>query len=280
MTMTIANVEMAKAWDGEEGDDWTDNADRYDAAGAAIWQRFLDADLIDAESRVLDLGCGTGHSTRDVARLASSGSALGVDLSSRMLGLATERSAAAGLTNIEFIQADAQVHPFEPAAFDIAISVFGAMFFADRAAAFANIGRAVRPGGRLALLAWRGLDENAWLVALRDALAAGRELPAPPFGGPGPFGLADVDGVKQTLTGAGFSDVVFTSIDEPMILGADAEDAWNFVRTMGIFRGLTNGLDDDTRAEAVAKLRTMLVDHETADGVRLESASWLITASR
>lgn len=271
---------MAEAWDGEEGADWTENADRYHATGVAIWQRFLDADLIRAEDRVLDIGCGTGHSTRDVARLTSRGSVLGVDLSSRMLALARERSAAVGLTNTQFIQADAQVHPFEPAVFDIAISSFGVMFFADRDAAFDNIGRALRPGGRIALLAWRGLEENEWLVALRDALAAGRDLPSPPMGGPGPFGLADVDGATACLAGAGFEDVLFTPIDEPVFLGTDAEDAYEFVRTLGLFRGLTNGLDEATRADAVAKLRAMLTDHQTADGVLLESGAWLITASK
>lgn len=276
----IANVEMAKAWDGEDGADWTENADRYDASGGAIWQRFLDAELIRAEDRVLDIGCGTGHSTRDVARLARDGSALGVDLSSRMLALARERSAADGLTNVQFVQADAQVHPFEPDAFDIVISSFGAMFFADRDAAFANIGRALRPGGRIALLAWRALGENGWLVAFREALAAGRELPSPPLGGPGPFGLADVDGATASLAGAGFHEVVFSPIDEPVFLGTDAQDAFDFVRTMGLFRGLTSSLDDNTRAEAVAKLRAMLTDHETPQGVLLASGAWLITASR
>jgi SAM-dependent methyltransferase len=280
MTMTIANVEMAKAWDGEEGDDWTDHADRYDAAATAIWQRFLDADLIRPPDRVLDIGCGTGHSTRDVARLAAEGSVLGVDLSSRMLALARQRSAEAGITNTEFIQADAQVHPFEPESFDMVISVFGAMFFADRDAAFANIGSAVRPGGRIALQAWRGLDENAWLVGFREALAAGRELGTPPMGGPGPFGLADVEGVERMLNAVGFGDVVFTAVDAPMYLGADAEDAWEFVSTMGVFRGLTHGLDDATRDEAVAKLRKLLADNATPDGVQLPSGSWLITASR
>lgn len=276
----VANAEMASAWDGADGADWTDNADRYDASSAAIWQRFLDADLIRAKDRVLDIGCGTGHSTRDVARLTSSGSALGVDLSSRMLALARERSAAADLTNTQFVQADAQVEPFEPESFDIAISSFGVMFFADPDAAFGNIGRALRPGGRIAFLAWRELGENEWIIALRDALAAGRDLPSPPSGTPGPFGLADVDRATACLAGAGFSDVVFTPIDEPVCLGTDAEDAFAFVRTMGMFRGLTSELDDATRADTIEKVRAMLTDHATADGVLLGSGAWLVTAAK
>jgi SAM-dependent methyltransferase len=82
------------------------------------------------------------------------------------------------------------VHPFEPARYDIAMSRFGAMFFGDPVAAFTNIGRGLRPGGRLVLMSWQRLENNEWLVAIRRALAVGRELPAPPVGAPGPFGLA------------------------------------------------------------------------------------------
>lgn len=278
--MTIANVEMAKAWDGEEGDQWTDDADRYDASGERIWRQFLDAGLIGSTDRVLDIGCGTGHSTLDCAAIASAGSVLGVDLSARMLELARRRALAQGVTNVELLQADAQVHPFEPAAFDIAVSSFGAMFFNDRAAAFGNIAAAVRPGGRLALLGWRGLAENEWLVAMRGALAAGRTLPAPPLGGPGPFGLADPDGVTSVLAGAGFEDVAFAEINEPMYLGADADEAWTFVSRMGIVKGLTETLDEQTRVATLAELRRLVDAHETADGVLMASAAWLITARR
>ena len=112
--MEIANVEQAAAWNGDEGDRWTEHADRYDRAGRRHWQRFLDADLISPTDVVLDLGCGTGKSTRDAGRLAAQGSVLGLDLSLPMLELARERTAADGLENVTFVQADAQVHPVRP----------------------------------------------------------------------------------------------------------------------------------------------------------------------
>jgi SAM-dependent methyltransferase len=277
MPMTIANVEMAKAWE-EEGVEWTRDADRYDASGARHWARFLDAGLISPSDRVLDVGCGTGQSSRDAARLATSGSVHGVDLSTQMLEDAQRRAAAEGLTNVTFEFADAQVHPFDADAYDVAISRFGAMFFADATAAFANIGRALKPGGRLGLLAWQGLAKNAWLMAYRGALAAGRDLPAPPNGAPGPFALADPDGVRTLLTSAGFDDVEFESVEQPIYFGVDAEDAWEFVSGQGIVRGLTQDLDDTTRADALAALKQVLADHATDDGVLLDAASWIITA--
>ncbi|MDP8936146.1 MAG: methyltransferase domain-containing protein [Actinomycetota bacterium] len=277
---TIANVEMARAWDGDEGDRWTEHAERYEATGRRVWQRFLDARPVSAADAVLDIGCGTGESTLDAARIARHGTVLGVDLSARMLARARQRAEAEGLTHVRFEQADAQVHPFETHAFDVAISSFGAMFFVDPVAAFANIARALRPGGRLAVLTWRELARNEWLTALREALAVGRQLPEPPPGAPGPFALADPDRVRAVLGAAGFDEVAFQAVDEPIELGADADDAFSFVRTMGIVHGLTQDLDDATRARALDDVHAMLAAHQREEGVLLGTSVWLITARR
>lgn len=278
--MTVANVEMAAAWDGDEGDHWTENAQRYEGTGRWISARFAAEKLVASDDSVLDIGCGTGRSTRDAGRAAPSGSALGVDLSSRMLEYARAQARAEGLTNIEFIQADAQVHPFRPGAFDVAISSFGAMFFADPIAAFTNVAGGLRPGGRLALLAWQALGRNEWLTAIRSALDAGRSLPEPPSGVPGPFGLADPASVRDILGSAGLVDVDLASVEEPVFLGADADDAWAFVSGMGIVRGLSHDLGEAMRQEALERLREVVDEHETPEGVLFASAAWLITARR
>jgi SAM-dependent methyltransferase len=278
--LTIANVEQAAAWDGEEGDHWTEHAERYDAAGRRPWERFLEADLISANDYVLDIGCGTGRTTRDAARLASSGSVLGVDLSARMLERARERSKAEGLTNVDYLQADAQVHPFDTEAFDLGISGWGTMFFGDPVAAFTNIASAIRSRGRLAMLVWRELDRNEWLVAFRTALAAGRTLPVPPPDAPTPFAQADPERVRRVLGEAGFSDVDFTAIDEPIDFGTNADDAFGFVRGIGIVVGLTQDLDDTTKAGALDELRATIEAHDSGRGVLFGTSAWLITATR
>jgi SAM-dependent methyltransferase len=278
--MEIANTEQAAAWNGHEGEHWTEHADRYDRAGRRTWQRFLDADLISSTDTVLDIGCGTGKSTRDAARLAAQASALGVDLSATMLERAREQSTAERLENVSFVQADAQVHPFDEYRFDVAISCFGAMFFGDPVAAFTNIGRALTTGGVLALLAWRELSRNEWLTELRAALAVGRELPEPPPDAPTPFALADPDRVRGILGSAGFENVGFEPIDEPIEFGSDVDDAFAFVRTLGIVQGLTQDLDDSSRTQALATLQRTVAAHGEADGVRFGTSAWLITARR
>ena len=278
--MEIVNVEQAAAWDGHEGDVWTEHADRYERAGRRAYERFRALVPIGRTDDVLDVGCGAGGSTRDAARAAAEGTVLGVDLSRRMLELARARTEAEGLTNVTYEQADAQVHRFEAGSRDLAISVFCAMFFGDPVAALANIGTALRPGGRVALATWRGLDENQWLVTLRSTLAAGRDLPSPPSRGTSPFGLSEPDHVRSVLRDAGYRDVELTPIDEPMELGKDAADALEFARTMGIYEGLTRDLDDATTAEVTDRLHQAFVAAEAPDGVLLPAAVWLISATR
>src|SRR5687768_2036780 len=175
-----SNAAQLEAWDGDEGSYWADNAAHFDKSIATYHERLMTAAAIGAKERVLDIGCGTGQTTRDAGRAAHSGTALGVDLSSRMLDVARRLAADDGLSNVTFAQADAQIHPFEPASYDVAISRTAAMFFGDHVAAFTNIGRALRPGGRLALVTWQPLAGNEWLREISGALAAGRDLPSPP----------------------------------------------------------------------------------------------------
>ncbi len=280
MANTVVNVEMAAAWDGDEGEEWARDWRRYDRAVHGYHHRLLDAAAIANADRVLDVGCGNGESTRGAARAASEGTALGVDLSSRMIERARELVRADNLTNVRFEQADAQAHAFGRTAYDIALSRFGTMFFADPAAAFANIGSAIRPGGRLVMVAWRGVADNEWLRCVFTALAAGRDLPVPPPGAPGPFGLADPDATRATLTTAGFDTVDHTPVDQPFWLGADSDDAFEFFRRTGIGRGMTGGLDDAQRGKALDALRATMVEHDTGDGVLFGSGCWLITARR
>ncbi len=276
----LANAEMAAAWDGEEGGSWARDWRRYDRS-IRRYQQVLDAAAAIARGeRVLDIGCGNGESTRAAAKAASHGSVLGVDLSKAMLERARDLSAAEELLNVEFEQADAQIHPFEPGTYDVVISRFGAMFFSDRLAAFRNIHRAIRGGGRIALLAWQDLSRNEWMQEIRIALSAGRDLPTPPPGVGGPFGLADPDGVEAALKAAGYEHVGISSVEEPIFAGTDADDAYRFFCGMGMVRGLLTDLDASSRSRGLAALRAMLEGHATAEGVTLGSAAWLITARR
>ena len=227
---------------------------------------------------MLDIGCGTGQTTRDAARAASAGSALGVDLSSRMLDYARRRAAEEGVTNVTFAQADAQIHAFEPGAYDVAISRTAAMFFGDHVAAFRNIGRALR--------CW-------WTARARDLAAAGSATsgsarspghsppdatcrPRPPM--PAPSRCPTPTAFAACSPRAGFTDIELDGTAAGMWFGNDADDAHRFV--LGLMGWMLEGLDDAGRARAIDALHATMAAHATPDGVLFESAAWTIQATR
>lgn len=271
-----SNAEQARAWDGDEGEYWATHAEHFDRALAGYQHDLMAAAAIEAGSRVLDIGCGSGQTTRAAARAATGGTALGVDLSGRMLDLARRIGAEEGLENVTFEQADAQVHPFAAASFDRALSRTGTMFFGDARAAFTNIARALEPGGRLAILVWQGPEPNEWLRELSGALAAGRELGGPPVGAPGPFAMADPASARSVLQASGFTDVQIDGLSAPMWFGADVAAAHAFV--LGLMGWMLQGLDDAGRARASDALAASLEAHAAGLGVTYESATWLIRA--
>ena len=273
-----SNAGQVGAWDGNEGAFWTAQARRFDETLTKSHGPFLAAAAITERDHVLDVGCGTGQATRDVARVAVNGSALGVDLSSQMIGLARKTAADEGIDNVEFRHADAQIHPFEDAEFDVVISRMGSMFFGDPIAAFANLHRALRPEGRLTLLTWQGVTDNEWLTEFRAAMAVGRDLPTPPPEAPSPFALADPDRVRAILGAAGFADVSFESLHEPMSFGPDPDDAFDFVS--GLTGWMREGLDEADRDAALAALRTTIAEHTDDHGVTYQSATWIIQARK
>ncbi|WP_260610554.1 class I SAM-dependent methyltransferase [Streptomyces sp. WAC06614] len=280
-TAGIVNTEQAQAWNGSEGAHWARHQDRWNAVNEGFDAPLLYAAAITAHHRTLDLGCGAGQTTRLAALRAPHGHALGLDLSGPMLAQARARAAQEGLTNASFQQGDAQVHRFAAGAFDAAISRYGVMFFADPVAAFANIGRALRPGGRLAFVCPADAALNDWvgaMASLRDLLPVGDFGRT---GSPGMFSLAAPDRLRDVLTAAGFTAVTVDRAQAYGTWGHGAADAAQFLLATGPGRYLMERADDTVRSRARHALTQHLRGHETADGtVRLLSTSWLVTADR
>ncbi|GAA3176674.1 MULTISPECIES: class I SAM-dependent methyltransferase [Streptomyces] len=277
----VVNTEQAQAWNGLEGAHWARHQDRWNAINEGFNAPLLDAAAVTEAARVLDFGCGAGQTTRLAALRAPRGSALGLDLSGPMLAEARERARREGVANVSFVQGDAQVYAVEPGAFDAAISRFGMMFFADPVAAFANIGRALRPGGRLAFICPADPRANGWVAAiesLRGLLPLG-DIGKP--GAPGMFSLADPDHTRAVLTAAGFIGITVDQVRADGVWGESAADAAEFLLGSGPGRHLLAGVDEAARERAHRTLTDHLRAHEAADGtVRLRSTSWLVRAVR
>jgi SAM-dependent methyltransferase len=277
-SIASSNSDQLAAWDGDRGQFWAEHAYEFERAIGSYRERFFRAAAIRNADRVLDVGCGTGQTTCDAARLAAAGSALGVDLSSQLLALAEARAAREELSNVRFEQADAQVYPFPDDAFDIAISRNGTMFFGDPVAAFTNIARALTPAGRLVLQTWQPVQRNEFAYAPRAALAAGRDLPVLSAQEPGPFALSDPDRVRSILTAAGFAVISIDDVREPMNFGTDPDEAFRYLSAQ--HAGMLEDLEAEARDHALRNLQASVREHHTNHGVRYGSAAWLITASK
>jgi SAM-dependent methyltransferase len=269
------NAGQLREWDGEHGGYWAEHADMYDRSYADYQPSLLAAiDALPGE-RVLDVGCGSGQLAIDIVRSVPGARAVGVDLSSAQLDTARER---AGDLPVEFVQADAQVHDFGAAAYDVIASRTGTMFFSDPGMAFANLARATRPGGRLVIFVWRGIEDNEWLREFMGAIGSVLPMEAPPAGAPGPFAQSDPVRVRDLLEGAGWTEVAFAAQDAPLWFGPDADQATAFM--VGQMAWLFAKLDDDGKRRARANLHDVMAAHEGERGVQLGSGAWLVTGRR
>ncbi|MFJ2593734.1 class I SAM-dependent methyltransferase [Streptomyces erythrochromogenes] len=244
----FANTAQAEAWNGYEGAQWARSQERWDAVNDGFNQPLLDAAAVLDSDTVLDVGCGAGRTTRLAARRAARGRALGLDLSGPMLGQARESAVREGVENVAFVQGDAQVHPLDSEAFDAVISRYGMTFFTDPVAAFSNLHRALRPGGRLAFICAAEAEANEWLAALaslRDILPLGGFGKA---GGPGMFSLTDPGRIRELVTAGGFGGVEVQRVEAVGKWGADAADAAAFLLDSGPGRHLLSQVTPQQQA--------------------------------
>ena len=184
------------------------------------------------------------------------------------------------LRNVAFECADAQVYRFPPGRFDLAISRFGTMFFHDPAAVFANIRRALRTDGRLVMMVWQAHDRNEWDVAIRRSLGGSHAPAALAPAGPDPFSLADPPAVTEILGTAGFVDVAFTDVREPVYYGPDLDTALDWVRGFTCTSQALEQLEPADAERAVRRLREALAAHLRDDGVWFDSRAWIVTTRR
>jgi SAM-dependent methyltransferase len=275
---TGPNAGQITYWNESAGPMWVAQQAALDAQIRPFGLKAMEALAPTQGERLIDVGCGCGDTTLELARrVGSAGAVLGADVSAPMLGLARQRAAEAGLSQASFVQADAQTHAFAPA--DGVFSRFGVMFFADPDAAFANLRRALRPGGRLAFVCWRSLAENPWVAVPMAAVSSVAPAPATPPapGAPGPFSLGSRDRLQGVLTAAGFADISLAEFDHRMSMG-DLDAAVE----AGLSRGPASAMareHPELRDRFAAAVRGAMAPHLTGDGVLLDSAAWIVRAT-
>jgi SAM-dependent methyltransferase len=274
----MANEAQAAFWTDTVGLVWIANEARITAIGASHGRAAIEAAVVAVGDRVLDVGCGTGPAAIELARLVGpSGSVTGVDISPLLIERARDRAARSGLDNVVFAVADAQTAELG-SQFDVVYSQFGVMFFEDPVAAFTNMRRASRPGGRLAFSCWQSFLANPWMGAPSVGAASVFTMPPPPpVGAPGPFAFADPERIRSILGDAGYSEIEIRAHEDVADVVMD-EAGMDQVLRMGPTRDEYAAADDATRGRAFAAILEALVPFEHDGHHRFASASWTVTA--
>jgi len=253
-----------------------------DRAVADLTKALLDMAAPQLGEHVLDIGCGSGTTVLELAaRVGPGGHVLGADISNQSVTRARQRIADTGLWHAEVIVADVSAHPFEQNSFELAFSRFGVMFFSDPRAALANVRRAIKPGGRVALAVFRAASENLFpsgpLEAVRHLLPP---IPTPGPEEPGPFSWADPTRVHRILESAGFREVSLTPVDPVIQLAStgEAAEAADFVMVLGPLTRVLPALSAPQREAVRAALEVYFQKYARPQGVFLPAANWVVRA--
>jgi len=276
------NEEQRARWNGPDGEFWTINQDRLDRTLAPVIGPLLAFAAPRSGSTVIDVGCGCGATTVELARVVGpSGRVVAIDLSRPMLALAAERLRQFAHTTC--LLGDAAELPLGDLGAELMVSRFGVIFFGDPVAAFANLRTGLATGGRLRFACWRPINENPWLqIPLHAVYEHAPRLPKPEPEEPGPFSFADTARVARILTAAGFTAPAFTPLDIQMDVaaGGTLEDAVIQASAMGPAKRALADQPDDVRAAAIESIRRALTPYVSAAGVKLLGAVWLVAADR
>ncbi|HYP06798.1 MAG TPA: methyltransferase domain-containing protein [Bryobacteraceae bacterium] len=278
MNSTQANDnQQAAIWNGRAGHAWVEMQALLDDVFRPFEHLLVAAARERGATCVLDIGCGTGGTTLALTRALSAGAlCTGVDISEPMIAAARARAGTEGLSTI-FQRADAQEYPFEPATFDMIVSRFGVMFFADPVRAFTNLRRATCHAGELRMVAFRSASENPFMTtAERAAAPLLPNLPARRPDGPGQFAFADKRLVESILRESGWSSIDIQPID--VACAFPATDLDRYVARLGPVGLALQEANADTRAEVIEKVRAAFAPYLHGAEVRFNAGCWMISA--
>ena len=275
------NAQQIEYWNEQAGPNWVAGKAGIDSLIEPLGIATIERAVPAAGESVLDVGCGTGHATLELARrVGARGRVVGLDISAPMLERARQDARTEGLSQLCFENADAQTHRFEER-FDLIYSRFGVMFFQDPPAAFANLRGALADGGRVVFVCWQGVERNAWVREPIAAVAKHVEMPPPPEpGAPGPFSLADGERVRTILGDAGFGNVALEAYERDLVLagGASIDAAVEQLLRIGPASRLLAEASEDVRRAAATSVREALEPKAGPDGVVMGSACWIVSA--
>ncbi len=278
---TGANAPQIEYWNGPAGDRWAKLADSQDIMLEALGSAAIDACDIRSGHTVLDIGCGSGTTTIETARMVGpEGRVVGIDISTPMLEIGRARLQSLETLSVTFDNKDAAIHPFEKNSFDRVLSRFGVMFFVEPIAAFANIRSGMKSGGRMAFVCWQALENNPWLeIPFKIALQYVPAPPPPDPEAPGPMAFSDPDRIRRILSGAGFAEIDTASLETTLPVGSDVRTTAQRLAQLGSAARLPSDASEDIKSKVEEDLSKRLAEFQTEQGVLMDSATWIVSAT-
>ena len=281
------NADQIEFWNGAGGKNFVRHQAGLDAMLGVFGERAMEQGGLKSGDIVLDIGCGCGDASIEMARrVGSTGEVVGVDISEIMLTRAEDVASHADLTNVFFELADVEVDPLHRDSFDLAFSRFGVMFFNDPVAALSNVRKVLHKNGRLAFACWQTLAESPWIALQMQAVVAllpeeDRPAPVAPDA-PGPFSFGDLDRLRNILVEAGFSNIKIEDYGPEVALFGlrDMEDVLDYALLVGPASALLENQDATMCARAREAVREVYLPFLTDEGVVMQTSAWIVTADK
>ena len=281
--MEDINNKQKQFWSGAGGDVWVNKQKEMDIMLNPLGTRAIDKLDLNQETKILDIGCGCGATTLEIAKKMKDGTITGVDISEPMLKKASQNAAALELSNTSFQVLDVQVDKMPSNDFDIAFSRFGVMFFEDPFEAFSNISKSLKENGQLSFVCWQNPSLNPWQSLSIQVIKQFLDLPAPPPKSPGPFAFEDKTYIQEILEQSNFKDIVIDDNQEDIVMfsGKSIQEACEDYLTINpVVTEMLKNSEEKLKEEILVALIDKFSDFHNGDGLLFPSATWIVTARK
>jgi len=281
--MEDKNAKQKDFWSGKGGDYWVEKQSEMDIMLNPLGEKALAKLDLKSNSDVLDIGCGCGATTLEIAKKVSEGTVTGLDISVPMLDKAESEASIQGIANVDFKVVDVQVDQLASEKYDYVYSRFGVMFFDDPYEAFKNIFSSIKEGGELSFVCWQDPSLNPWQSLSVQVIRGYLDMPSPPPRSPGPFAFHEKDYVKEILEKSGFSNISFDDNQEDitMFSGKSLQEASeDYLAINPVVTEMLKDSPDDLKAEIVESLKEAFSEFHKGDGLVFPSATWVVSASK
>ena len=281
--MEDKNIKQKQFWSGAGGDVWVDKQREMDIMLNPLGERVIQGLDLKEETKILDIGCGCGATTLEIAKIVNQGEVIGVDISEPMLERATQTASDMALTNISYQVKDVQVDEMPNNYFDIAFSRFGVMFFEDPFEAFNNINLSLKDDGQLSFVCWQHASLNPWQSLSIQVIKEFLDLPAPPPKSPGPFAFEDKSYIEEILNASGFRDIEIKDNQEDIVMfsGKSIREACEDYLTINpVVTEMLKNSPSELREEILEALIGKFSNYHKDDGLLFPSATWIVTAKK